>query len=159
MAYDGQMIQGFGPVFSISLKLSTFFKFFYSVLIILPSIFQSYVLCSIWLDISRLSPDPPPPAHFKTHSYSWIIEKGRKLSWISALQRRYIINYDNFVQVVSHHCTISFQHLFTVLEADYSRGEFTVMWKARMAVSGTGKCLGWLYPVLLLVLAAQTFTV
>jgi len=31
-----------------------------------------------------------------------------------------------------------------------------MMWKARMAGSGTDKCLGWLYPVLLLLWAAQT---
>jgi len=45
--------------------------------------------------------------------------------------------------------------LLTILEADCSRGEFMVIWKARMAASGTGKCLGWLYPVLLLDLVAQ----
>jgi len=33
------------------------------------------------------------------------------------------------------------------------------MWKGRMAVSGTVKCMGWLYAVLLLVLAVQTFKV
>ena len=41
-----------------------------------------------------------------------------------------------------------------LLKADCSRGEFTVMWKAQMVASGTGKCLDWLYPMLLLVLAA-----
>ena len=48
--------------------------------------------------------------------------------------------------------------LFKTPEADCGRGEFTVMWKAQMAASGTGKCLAWLYPVLLLLLAAQTST-
>jgi len=33
------------------------------------------------------------------------------------------------------------------------------MLKAQMEASGTGKCLGWQYPVLLLVLAAQMLTV
>ena len=45
-----------------------------------------------------------------------------------------------------------------LLEADCRRGEFTVMWKAQMAGSGTGKSLGLLYPVLLLLLAVQTST-
>ena len=45
-----------------------------------------------------------------------------------------------------------------LLKADCSRGEFTMTWKAQMAGSGTGKCLGWLYPVLLLLWAAQTST-
>jgi len=46
--------------------------------------------------------------------------------------------------------------LSNLLEADYNRGSFMVIWMARMAVSGTGKCLGWQHPVLLLVLAVQT---
>ena len=36
-----------------------------------------------------------------------------------------------------------------------SRDIFTVMWKARMAVSSSGKCLGWQCPVLLLALASK----
>jgi len=45
--------------------------------------------------------------------------------------------------------------LVYVLEADCSRGEFTVMWKTWMAASGTSRYLGWLYyPVLLFLLAA-----
>ena len=34
-----------------------------------------------------------------------------------------------------------------------------MMWKAQIAVSGTDECLGWQYPVLLLVIAVQTSTV
>ena len=45
-----------------------------------------------------------------------------------------------------------------LLEADFRRDEFTVTWKVRMAGSGTGKCLGWLYPAMLLLWAAQTST-
>ena len=37
-------------------------------------------------------------------------------------------------------------------------GGFTVMWKAGMAVSGTGEYVGWLYQVLLLVLVVKMFT-
>ena len=39
-------------------------------------------------------------------------------------------------------CSLTLVYL---LEADRSRSEFTVMRKARMAASGTGKGLGWLY--------------
>jgi len=38
------------------------------------------------------------------------------------------------------HTTVSFQP--NLLEADCSRGEIIVMWKARMASSSTGECLG-----------------
>jgi len=38
---------------------------------------------------------------------------------------------------------------------DCRRGEFTVIWKTWMVDSGTGKCLGWLYALLLLVLCSS----
>ena len=64
-------------------------------------------------------------------------------------------------QHIAYHCTISFQ---PKLWSTYSRligskSEFTVMWKARMAASGSGKCLGWLYPVLLLLISPNIHTV
>jgi len=48
-----------------------------------------------------------------------------------------------------HHCTISLKPKFLttyVFETDSSRGEFMVICKTRIAVSGTSECLGWQYP-------------
>ena len=49
--------------------------------------------------------------------------------------------------------TILVFSLIYLPEADSSMGEIMVMWNAQMAVSSTGKCLGWQYPGFQLVLA------